>query len=569
MASDEDFILYDVSQSAAALAACGRPDIVRHDGSTHSDEAESSQKPYSAGDARDEYSEDRDFCGGHPGSLAADDRLHSKALEVLHGGKGLEGLDGRILAMHSDGLLAGMNGGRLHRRHERSIVSKRKDRDETSDGGTYFKKGKINAGDGNKKDREEWSDGAISCLLDAYTEKYLQLNRGNLRGSDWEEVAAMVSDRSEGQKPVKTVDQCKNKVDSLKKRYKTEKNRVMAGNGMTVSYWPWFKKVDQIAGTGPKLAVMSDDEKEGVSGSGGPMKNTTMASTALPNNIINTTNTSTHNNNNNNAGTPAAKRLQAPIPMSLGLVNTSKKASSSLRWRRVLLKVSGKSLAGDCTQNVDPEIIAMIAREVASATQLGVEVAILVGGGNFFHRSSWVTSGGLDRASADHIGMMATVMNSILLQASLEREGVATRVQTAFRLAEVAEPYIRRRAIRHLEKGRVVIFGAGIGNPYFSTDTAAALRAAEINAEVLLKATSVDGIYDSDPKLNPEAVLLEHLSYRDMAAKGMDITAVTLCAENSIPVVIFNLNEPGNISRALSGEQIGTLVDQTGGLYQS
>jgi uridylate kinase len=194
-------------------------------------------------------------------------------------------------------------------------------------------------------------------------------------------------------------------------------------------------------------------------------------------------------------------------------------------------------------------------------------VAIVVGGGNFFRGSKWVGSSGLDRASADHIGMMATVMNAIFLQASMESIGIPTRVQTAFRMAEVAEPYIRRRAIRHLEKGRVVIFGAGTGNPFFTTDTAAALRAAEINAEVVLKATNVDGVYDSDPRKNANATLLNHVSYRDVALKNlsvMDITAITLCQENHIPVVVFNLNKPGNISRALSGEQIGTLIDDTG-----
>ncbi|KAH7300974.1 hypothetical protein KP509_23G006300 [Ceratopteris richardii] len=221
----------------------------------------------------------------------------------------------------------------------------------------------------------------------------------------------------------------------------------------------------------------------------------------------------------------------------------------------------------DHAQNVDPEIIGVIGREVASATRLGIEVAIMVGGGNFFQGSTWISSGVLDRASADHIGMMATVMNSIFLQASLENAGVETRIQTAYKITEIAEPYIRHRAIRHLEKGRVVIFGAGIGNPYFTTDTAAALRAAEINAEVVLKATNFDGIFDSDPKLNAEAIVHDHISYGDAAAKGsaiIDISAITLCQENSIPVVIFNLNGPGNISKALSGERIGTYIDQTG-----
>lgn len=252
----------------------------------------------------------------------------------------------------------------------------------------------------------------------------------------------------------------------------------------------------------------------------------------------------------------------------LGLV-TGKPLSAKplLKWRRVLLKVSGEALAGDGTENIDSKITMSIAREVASITRLGVEVAIVVGGGNFFRGASWVGSSGLDRASADHIGMMATVMNAIFLQSSLESLGVPTRVQTAFRMAEVAEPYIRRRAIRHLEKGRVVIFGAGTGNPFFTTDTAAALRAAEISAEVVLKATNVDGVYDCDPRKNADAKLLSHVSYREVALKNlsvMDITAITLCQENCIPVVVFNVGETGNIVKALSGNRIGTLIDNEG-----
>ncbi|CAM6127364.1 unnamed protein product [Calypogeia fissa] len=250
---------------------------------------------------------------------------------------------------------------------------------------------------------------------------------------------------------------------------------------------------------------------------------------------------------------------------TLGLADTT--SLGNFRWRRVLLKVSGEALAGDGTGNIDPKITMSIAREVAAITRLGVEVAIVVGGGNFFRGASWVGSSGLDRASADHIGMMATVMNAIFLQASMESLGVPTRVMTAFRMAEVAEPYIRRRAIRHLEKGRVVIFGAGTGNPFFTTDTAAALRAAEINAEVVLKATNVDGVYDRDPRKNSNAVLLDHVSYREVALERlavMDITAITLCQENNIPVVVFNLNQAGNISKALSGVRIGTLIDTVG-----
>ncbi|KAF6163641.1 hypothetical protein GIB67_036101 [Kingdonia uniflora] len=232
----------------------------------------------------------------------------------------------------------------------------------------------------------------------------------------------------------------------------------------------------------------------------------------------------------------------------------------SHKWRRVLLKVSGEALAGDQTQNIDPKITMSIAREVASVTRLGIEVAIVVGGGNIFRGSSWAGCSGLDRSSADHIGMLATVMNAIFLQATMESIGIPTRVQTAFRMSEVAEPYIRRRAIRHLEKGRVVIFAAGTGNPFFTTDTAAALRCAE---KVLLKATNVDGVYDDNPRRNPNACLLDSVSYHDVISRDlsvMDMTAITLCQENDIPVVVFNLGKPGNISKAITGEAVGTLI---------
>eukprot|EP00252_Welwitschia_mirabilis_P026831 TRINITY_DN8953_c0_g1_i1.p1 TRINITY_DN8953_c0_g1~~TRINITY_DN8953_c0_g1_i1.p1 ORF type:complete len:334 (-),score=66.06 TRINITY_DN8953_c0_g1_i1:607-1608(-) len=237
-----------------------------------------------------------------------------------------------------------------------------------------------------------------------------------------------------------------------------------------------------------------------------------------------------------------------------------------LKWRRVLLKVSGEALAGNSNQNVDSEITMSIAREVASVACLGVEVALVVGGGNFFRGSTWAGCSGLDRSSADYIGMLATVMNALFLQASMESIGIATRVQTAFRMSEVAEPYIRRRAIRHLEKGRVVIFAAGTGNPFFTTDTAAALRCAEIGGEVLLKATNVDGVYDKDPRVNDNARLIEHATYRDIHSKSlavMDLTAITLCQENSIPVVVFNLNKPGNIAKALRGERVGTSIGKS------
>ncbi|XP_073007638.1 uridylate kinase PUMPKIN, chloroplastic [Typha latifolia] len=253
----------------------------------------------------------------------------------------------------------------------------------------------------------------------------------------------------------------------------------------------------------------------------------------------------------------------ATMPRFAHMADEAAKPKPPYRWQRVLLKVSGEALAGDHTQNIDPKITMSIAREVASVTRLGVEVAIVVGGGNIFRGASWAGCSGLDRSSADYIGMLATVMNAIFLQATMESIGIPTRVQTAFRMSEVAEPYIRRRAVRHLEKGRVVIFAAGTGNPFFTTDTAAALRCAEINAEVVLKATNVDGVFDDDPKRNPKARLLDILSYQDVTTKDlsvMDMTAITLCQENNIPVVVFNLNKPGNIAKAIVGEKVGTLI---------
>ncbi|KAL1339773.1 hypothetical protein AAHE18_U064600 [Arachis hypogaea] len=225
-----------------------------------------------------------------------------------------------------------------------------------------------------------------------------------------------------------------------------------------------------------------------------------------------------------------------------------------------------EALAGNHSQNIDPKITMAIAREVAAVTRLGIELAIVVGGGNIFRGSSWAGCSGLDRSSADYIGMLATVMNAIFLQATMESIGIPTRVQTAFHMSEVAEPYIRRRAVRHLEKGRVVIFAAGTGNPFFTTDTAAALRCAEINAEVVLKATNVDGVYDDDPRRNPQARLLDTLTYQEVTSQDlsiMDMTAITLCQENNIPVVVFNLNKSGNIEKAIKGERVGTLIGAT------
>ncbi|MCS7030412.1 MAG: UMP kinase [Gloeomargarita sp. SKYG116] len=233
-----------------------------------------------------------------------------------------------------------------------------------------------------------------------------------------------------------------------------------------------------------------------------------------------------------------------------------------MRYRRILLKLSGEALMGQLSYGIDPEVVQAIAREIADVVNSGVQTAIVVGGGNIF-RGVKGAAAGMDRATADYIGMLATVMNALTLQDALEQIGVQTRVQTAISMQEVAEPYIRRRAIRHLEKGRVVIFAAGSGNPFFTTDTTAALRAAEIDAEVVFKATKVDGVYDDDPKVNPHARRYESLSYSHVLTQGlqvMDGTAITLCQENNIPIVVFDLSVPGNIRRAVAGEPIGTIV---------
>ncbi len=234
-----------------------------------------------------------------------------------------------------------------------------------------------------------------------------------------------------------------------------------------------------------------------------------------------------------------------------------------MKYQRILLKLSGEALMGGKSYGIDPEVLQSIAEEVASVVRDGIQVAVVVGGGNIFRGLKEAASRGMDRASADYVGMLATVINALTLQDALERNEVPTRVQTAIAMQEVAEPYIRRRAMRHLEKDRVVIFGAGSGNPFFTTDTTAALRAAEIDAEVIFKATKVDGIYDSDPKLNPQAHRYETLSYQDVLTKNlqvMDTTAIALCKENKIPIIVFDLTTPGNIYRAVKGEPIGTLV---------
>lgn len=235
---------------------------------------------------------------------------------------------------------------------------------------------------------------------------------------------------------------------------------------------------------------------------------------------------------------------------------------SSVKYKRILLKLSGEALMGSQGYGIDPAIVQQIAREVKSLVNLGVEVALVVGGGNIF-RGLAASARGMDRSTADYTGMLATVMNSLALQDGLEKEQVQTRVQSAIDMREVAEPFIRRRAVRHLEKGRVVIFAAGTGNPYFTTDTAASLRALEIGADVLLKATKVDGIYDADPMTNPDARRFDHLTYMDVLSKElkvMDATAISLCKESELPIIVFNLNIPGNIERALRGEPVGTVV---------
>ncbi len=234
-------------------------------------------------------------------------------------------------------------------------------------------------------------------------------------------------------------------------------------------------------------------------------------------------------------------------------------------YQRILLKLSGEALMGDLQYGIDPAVVQKIALEVADVCNTGVQVAIVVGGGNIFRGVKGAASG-MDRATADYIGMISTVMNAMTLQDAFERNGIPTRVQTAIEMQEVAEPYIRRRAIRHLEKGRLVIFGAGSGNPFFTTDTTAALRAAEINAEVLFKATKVDGIYDSDPRTNPDAKRYQSLTYSHVLThdlRVMDSTAIALCKDNNIPIMVFDLSVAGNIHRAVMGEPIGTIVGGT------
>jgi uridylate kinase len=236
---------------------------------------------------------------------------------------------------------------------------------------------------------------------------------------------------------------------------------------------------------------------------------------------------------------------------------------SSSIYKRILLKLSGEALDGAPGQgSIDFEVVGRLCREIVEAHGMGVEIGLVVGGGNIFRGTKGAETG-LDRPTGDYMGMLATVINALAVQASLEVHGVPTRVMTAIEMRPVAEPYIRRRARRHLEKGRIVIFGAGTGNPFFTTDTAAALRASEIGADILLKATKVDGVYNDDPVKNPSATLYDRLDYSTVLTKKlrvMDATAITLCRENGLPILVFNLNRPGSIISALKGESIGTLV---------
>jgi uridylate kinase len=231
-------------------------------------------------------------------------------------------------------------------------------------------------------------------------------------------------------------------------------------------------------------------------------------------------------------------------------------------FKRVLLKLSGEALMGQQGHGIDAKMVDQIAQEIKAITDLGVQAGIVIGGGNIFRGLS-ASAAGMDRVQADYMGMLATVINGMALQDYLERHGVFTRLQTAIRMEEIAEPFIRRRAIRHLEKGRVVIFAAGTGNPYFTTDTAATLRAIEIEAEAILKATMVDGVYDADPKTHPEAKKFDTVTYLEVVKRGlkvMDTTAVTLSMDNKLPIIVFNLTKPGNIKRVILGEKIGTKV---------
>ncbi len=232
------------------------------------------------------------------------------------------------------------------------------------------------------------------------------------------------------------------------------------------------------------------------------------------------------------------------------------------KFKRILLKLSGESLMGDKNFGMDSKVITQYAKDIKSIIELGVQVAIVIGGGNIYRGMNEAETG-IERAHGDYMGMLATVINGMALQAGLEKAGVYTRLQSAIKMEQIAEPYIRRRAIRHLEKGRVVIFGAGTGNPYFTTDTAGSLRAIEINADVILKGTRVDGVYTADPEKDPTATKYETITFQECLSKNlrvMDMTAFTLCMENNLPIIVFDMNKPHNLKRVVTGEQVGTLV---------
>jgi uridylate kinase len=236
-------------------------------------------------------------------------------------------------------------------------------------------------------------------------------------------------------------------------------------------------------------------------------------------------------------------------------------------FRRIVLKLSGEALAGSLGYGIDPPVLDRIGEELREVADLGVQVAIVIGGGNIF-RGVAASAGGMDRATADYMGMLATIINALALQDALEKAGVQTRVLSAIEMRAVAEPYIRRRAMRHLEKGRVVIFAAGTGNPFFTTDTAGALRAVEIGADAIIKATKVDGVYSADPKVDPSARRLDRLTYIEVLNRGlgvMDTTAISLCMDNKLPIVVFDLMRPGNIKRIVLGEPVGSIVSSSAG----
>lgn len=234
-------------------------------------------------------------------------------------------------------------------------------------------------------------------------------------------------------------------------------------------------------------------------------------------------------------------------------------------YKRILLKLSGESLMGERDYGIEPAVIARYAEEIKAVRELGVQIGIVIGGGNIY-RGTENSRDGIDKVTGDHMGMLATVINALALQSALEHHGVFTRCQTAINMERIAEPFIRRRAIRHLEKGRLVIFAAGTGNPYFTTDTAAVLRAIEIEADIIVKGTRVDGIYDSDPEKNPSAIHFQQISYQEVIRKDlqvMDMTAITLCKENHLPIAVFNMNIPSNLRRLVLGEKIGTTVNDS------